>query len=79
MAGFELVKQNRFSKVCQRNKEKRPAEIFFLICESFYIKNVKNFNKVFQNDLVKFSQLNSFFIFLCLMKLLVKTSRSMQI
>ena len=55
-AGFELVKQNRFAKICERNKEKGPPKKVFGFVNHF-LKNVKNFNEV--TNLVKFGKLNS--------------------
>ena len=78
MTGFQLVKQNRFAKICRCNKEKgQPKKMFWFV--NHFIKNVKSFNEVLQTKLVKFCKLNSFFVFLYLIKSWVRTSRSTQI
>ena len=48
VAGFELVKQNRFAKIYKRNKEKGPPKIFFGFVNHF-MKNVKGFNPLSTN------------------------------
>ena len=54
VAGFELVKQNRFAKIYKRNKEKGPPKIFFGFVNHF-MKNVKPFKGQYQK-MVKFTQ-----------------------
>ena len=63
-SGFELVKQNQFTKISEGNKEKGPkkAKVFFGSTNHF-MKNVKSF-KFLQTNLVKFCEFN--FIFFCL-------------
>ena len=43
MSGFELVKQNRFAKLCKCNKEKGLPKNFFGFVNHF-MKNVKGSN-----------------------------------
>ena len=58
VAGFELVKQNRFAKIYKRNKEKGPPKIFFGFVNHF-IKNVKGFNPLSAN-ITKWSNTQTF-------------------
>ena len=40
-SGFELVKQNQFTKICERKKEKGPPKKVFGFVNDF-IKDVKS-------------------------------------
>ena len=64
LTGFELVKQNRFAKISEGNKEKGPeqAKVFFGSTNHF-MKNATSF-KFLQANLVTFCEFNS--VFLCL-------------
>ena len=43
ISGFELVKQNRFAKICERNKEKgQPKGVFGFV--NHFMENVRSFN-----------------------------------
>ena len=61
--GFELVKQNQFTKISDGNKEKGPeqAKVFFGSTNHF-MKNAKSF-KFLQTNLVKFCEFKSFSFF----------------
>ena len=71
--GFELVKQNRFAKIFECSKEEDLPREFFLDLQIILWK----MQRVLTN-LVKFCELNTFFVFLCLIKLQAKTFRITQ-
>ena len=60
VAGFELVKQNRFAKICKRNKEKGLPKKFLGFVNHF-MKNVKDSNPLSAN-ITKWSNILKQFI-----------------
>ena len=80
LSGFELVRENCSAKIFERSEENgSPQAKKFFGFTNHFMKNAKRFNQVLRTNLVEFGELNSFFAFLCLIKLQLRTFRRTEI